>query len=202
MPAVRARPLAPSAGDRRSLQVALLVLVAGVLLAVIGAGRPWALLDTTVAIPPFGRAPGGSTPLHGNDLAPFSGLALLALVLVVGIAVTRRRGRWLVGLALLALGVTLLAQAIGVAGVARAEAEARARHGEVIGVAPGQSLRVQTPRTGPVLVAAGGLLLGLAGVEAVRRGARWPALGAAFRAPPDRQPPTPAADDEPPWEGD
>jgi hypothetical protein len=96
---------------------------------------------------------------------------------------------------------------------------------------PGQSLRVETPRDGPALVAAGGLLLALAGVEALRRGSHWPALGAAFRAPPDRQPPaggpggSPARpgprhqgaeakpsvaprrepaddDDEPPWEGD
>ncbi len=202
MPAVRARAAPPSAGDRRSLQVALLLLLAGVVLAVVGAGRPWALLGTSVAIPPFGRAPGASTPLHGNDFAPISGLALLALVLVVGIAVTRGRGRWVVGLALLALAAALLAQAIGVAGAARAEAEARVRHGQVVGVAPGRSLRVDTPRAGPVLVATGGLLLGLAGVEALRRGSRWPALGAAFRAPPDRQSPLPAADDEPPWEGD
>src|SRR5919197_5028540 len=164
MPALRARAAAPAAAHRRSLQVALLVLAAGV-------------------------------PLHGNDFAPFSGLALLALVLVVGIAVTRGRGRWLVGLALLALAGVLLAQAIGVGGDARAEATARARHGEVVGVAPGGSLRVDTPRAGPALVVAGALLLGAAGAEALRRGRRWPALGAAFRAPPDRQPPRPAADD-------
>jgi uncharacterized membrane protein (TIGR02234 family) len=202
MPASRARAAPPAAADRRSLQVTLLLLAAGVLLAVIGAGRPWALLDATVQIPPLGQAPGGSVPLHGNDFAPFSGLALLALVLVVGVAVTRGRGRWLVGLALLALAGILLAQAVGVGGDARAEATARARRGEVVGVAPGGSLRVDTPRTGPVLVAAGALLLGAAGVEALRRGRRWPALGAAFRAPPDRQPPRPAADEEPPWEGD
>jgi hypothetical protein len=203
VPAVRARPAPPTQRDRRSLQATLLVLVGGVLLAVIGAGRAWALLGTTVTIPPFGRAPGASTPLHGNDFAPFSGLALLALVLVVGIAVTRGRGRWVVGLALLALGATLLAQAVGVAAGARAEATERVRHGEVVGVAPGGSLRVDTPPAGPALVAAGGLLLALAGAEALRRGPRWPALGAAFRAPPDREPPAPGDDDdEPPWEGD
>jgi hypothetical protein len=52
-----------------------------------------------------------------------------------------------------------------------------------------------------VVVVAGGLLLAAAGAEALRRGARWPALGQAFRAPPDRvQPAGDAA--EPPWEGD
>ncbi|HZD72686.1 MAG TPA: Trp biosynthesis-associated membrane protein, partial [Actinomycetota bacterium] len=166
------RPARPSTGERRSLRATLLLLLAGVLLGVIGAGRAWALLETTVAVP-LGRAPMGSTPLHGNDLAPFSGLALLALVLVVGIAVTRRRGRWVVGLALLVLGGVLAAQAIGVAMGVRAEAESRVRRGEVVGVVPGQSLRVEAPRDGPALVAAGGLLLALAGAEALRRGARW-----------------------------
>jgi hypothetical protein len=179
------------------------VLLAGVLLGVIGAGRAWALLQTTVAVPQ-GRAPIGGTSLHGNDFAPFSGLALLGLVLVVGIAVTRGRGRWVVGLALLVLGGALLAQAVGVAMDVRTEAQTRVRRGEVVGVVPGQSLRVDTPRDGPSLVAAGALLLALAGAEALRRGHRWPALGAAFRAPPDRQPAVAAAadDDEPPWEGD
>jgi hypothetical protein len=196
-----ARPAGPSVGDRRSLQAALLVLLAGVLLGVIGAGRAWAVLQTTVVVPQ-GRAPIGSISLHGNDFAPFSGLALLGLVLIVGIAVTRGRGRWVVGLALLVLGGALLAQAAGVAMDVGAEAEARVRHGEVVGVVPGQSLRVDTPRDGPALVAASALLLALAGAEALRRGPHWPALGAAFRAPPDRRPAAAADDDEPPWEGD
>jgi hypothetical protein len=39
-------------------------------------------------------------------------------------------------------------------------------------------------------------------VEALRRGPRWPALGDAFRAPPDRAGAAPTGDDqEPPWEG-
>jgi hypothetical protein len=51
------------------------------------------------------------------------------------------------------------------------------------------------------MVVAGGLLLAAAGAEALRRGRRWPALGEAFRAPPDRiQPATDSP--EPPWEGD
>jgi len=51
------------------------------------------------------------------------------------------------------------------------------------------------------MVVAGGLLLAAAGVEALRRGRHWPALGEAFRAPPDRAQPA-AAQPEPPWEGD
>ena len=47
----------------------------------------------------------------------------------------------------------------------------------------------------------GGLLLAGAGAETLPAGTRWPALGDAFRAPPDRAQP-PAGQDEPPWEGD
>jgi hypothetical protein len=40
-------------------------------------------------------------------------------------------------------------------------------------------------------------------VEALRRGPRWPALGDAFRAPPDRAPHRTGDDgEEPPWQGD
>jgi hypothetical protein len=68
-------------------------------------------------------------------------------------------------------------------------------------VPAGTGLRVAGSPAGPALVVAGGLLLAGAGAEAFRRGRRWPLLGDAFRAPPDRaQPATNAG--EPPWEGD
>ncbi len=191
----------PRPDGRRSLQVTLLVLLAGVLLVVVGAGRPWTGLEAAVSVPDLGSTRVGATHLTGNDLAPLSGLAVLGLALVVGIAVTRGRGRWMVGVALLALAVTLLAQAGAAAGRARSEAERRARQGQVVGVPAGGELRVTSPRAGPLLVIAGGALLAVAGAETLRRGPGWPALGAAFRAPPDR-PPAPSDGAEPPWEGD
>jgi len=187
---------------RRSLQVTLAAVVAGVLLAAIGAGRAWARVSAAVELPGLGRARLGGAELTGNDLAPLGGLALLGLVLLVGVAVTRGRGRWAVGLALLALGATLAVQApAGAAGV-RAEAAERARRGELQGVPAGTGVQVATPRAGPALVVAGGLLLAAAGVETLRRGPGWPALGDAFRAPPDRARPQPTGDGEPPWQGD
>src|SRR6266498_1265249 len=157
--------------------------------------------DTAPAVPALGSTRVGATHLTGNDLAPLSGLALLGLALVVGIAVSRGRGRWLVGIVLLALAVTLLVQAGTAAGRARSEAERRARQGQVVGVPAGGDLRVTRPQAGPLLALAGGALLVLAGTETLRRGKSWPALGAAFRAPPDRPPSRPDAG-EPPWEGD
>jgi hypothetical protein len=188
---------------RPSLQVTLVAVVAGVLLAAVGAGRPWARVRAAVDLPGLGRAPLGGAELTGNDLAPLGGLALLGLVLLVGIAVTRGRGRWLVGLGLLALGATLTVQALAGAAGVRTEAADRARRGELEGVPAGTGTQVATSPAGPALVVGGGLLLAAGGVEALRRGRRWPALGDAFRAPPDRAPAQPAADrDEPPWQGD
>jgi Tryptophan-associated transmembrane protein (Trp_oprn_chp) len=191
-----------AAGGRRSLQVALVAVLGGVGLAAVGAGRPWALASAAVSLPGLGRAPLGAAELTGNDLAPLGGLALLGLVLLVGVAVTRGRGRWAVGLALLALGAALAVQAVAGAAGVRAEAEARARRGELEGVPAGAGVQVAARPAGPAMVVAGGLLLAAAGAEALRRGPRWPALGEAFRAPPDRAPPAPAGDGEPPWQGD
>jgi Tryptophan-associated transmembrane protein (Trp_oprn_chp) len=188
------------ASARASLRASVLTALAGVLLALTGAGRPWARVSSAVELPGLGRGRFGGASLSGNDLAPLSGLALLALVLVIGIAATRGRGRVVVGLALAALGVALLAGTVAAAGRAADRAAERARRGQLEGVAAG-SVQVTTSPTGPLLVAAGGLLVALAGAEAVRRGRDWPALGAAFRAPPDR-PAVADGEGEPPWEGD
>jgi Tryptophan-associated transmembrane protein (Trp_oprn_chp) len=190
------------AAARRSLQVALVAVVAGVLLAAVGAGRPWARVSAAVDLPGLGRARLGGAALTGNDLAPLGGLALLGLVLLVGVAVTRGRGRWAVGLGLLALGAVLVVQALAGAAGVRAEAADRARRGELQGVPAGAGTRVATSPAGPALVVAGGLLLAAGAVEALRRGRRWPALGDAFRAPPDRAAAQPTGDGEPPWQGD
>jgi hypothetical protein len=191
----------PAPADRRSMQVALVAVLAGVMLAVIGAGQPWATVSTAVELPGVGVAQLGAVEVTGNDLAPLGALGLGGLVLLVAVAATRGRGRWVVGLALLALGVVLVAGAVGGAAGVRDEAVARAELGLLEGVPAGSGLRVATPWAGPALVVAGGLLLAAAGVEAIRRGPRWPALGEAFRAPPDRAQPAPGQD-EPPWEGD
>jgi uncharacterized membrane protein (TIGR02234 family) len=187
--------------DRRSMQVAMVAVLAGVMLAATGAGQAWARVSAAVELPGIGSARLGGAELTGNDLAPLGALALLGLVLLVAVAATRGRGRWVVGLALLALGVALvLGGVLGGQQVAD-EAVQRARSGVLEGIPAGTGLRVATPRAGPALVVAGGLLLAAAGAEALRRGGRWPALGEAFRAPPDRTLPA-AGQDEPPWEGD
>lgn len=188
------------ASGRASLRAGVLLALGGALLALTGAGRPWAQVSGAVELPGLGGGRFGGASLSGNDLAPLSSLALLALVLVGAIAATRGRGRVVVGLALAALGLGLVAATLAAAGQAGDQAVERARRGQLEGVTAG-SLRVATPRTGPLLVATGALLIAAAGAEAVRRGRTWPSLGAAFRAPPDR-PAVADGDGEPPWEGD
>ena len=190
-----------SSSDRRSLQVALVAVLVGVALAVTGAGQTWARVGAAVELPGLGSARLGAAEVTGNDLAPLGALALLGLVLLVGVAATRGRGRWAVGVALLALGAALAVQAVAGAAGIETEAAGRARSGELEGVPGGTGLRVSTSPAGPGLVVAGGLVLAAAGAEALRRGPRWPVLGDAFRAPPDRVRPAPDPV-EPPWEGD
>jgi hypothetical protein len=183
------------------MRITLVAVLVGVMLAVTGAGEAWARVGAAVELPGVGAARLGAAEVTGNDLGPFGGLALLGLVLLVAVAATRGRGRWVVGLALLALGGALVVGALGGAAGVGAEAARRAESGLVEGVPGGAALRVDTPWAGPALVVGGGLLLAAAGAEALRRGRRWPALGDAFRAPPDRAQPAPDAA-EPPWEGD
>jgi uncharacterized membrane protein (TIGR02234 family) len=183
------------------MQLALLAVLAGVMLAVIGAGQPWATVSAEVELPGIGAGQVGAAELTGNDLGPYGALALLGLVLLVAVAATRGRGRWVVGVALVALGGALVAG--GLLGGYRAPAEARERAwtGYLAGVPTATELQVARSAAGPALVVAGGLLLAAAGAEALRRGAHWPALGEAFRAPPDRAQPA-GGQDEPPWQGD
>jgi Tryptophan-associated transmembrane protein (Trp_oprn_chp) len=183
------------------MQVALMAVVVGVMLAATGAGRAWATVSAVVEMPGVGAAGVGAAEVSGNDLLPYGALALLGLVLLVGVAATRGRGRWPVGLALLALGAALVVGAALGGYRAGEQARERASSGLLEGVPAGTGLRVTTPLAGPVLVVAGGLLLAAAGAEALRRGRRWPALGDTFRAPPDRAQPVADAG-EPPWEGD
>ena len=145
------------------------------MLAVIGAGQPWATLSVEVDLPGIGTGPVGAAELTGNDLGPYGALALLGLVLLVAVAATRGRGRWVVGVALLALGVALVAG--GLLGGWRAPGgRERAWSGHLAGVSTGTELQVARSPAGPALVVAGGLLLAGAGAEALPRGRGWPPL--------------------------
>ena len=66
------------------MQVAMVAVLAGVMLAAIGSGQAWARVSAAVALPGMGSARLGAAELTGNDLAPLGGLALLGTALLLG----------------------------------------------------------------------------------------------------------------------
>jgi hypothetical protein len=189
------------AAAARSLRLAVLAVAAGVALVLLAAGRPWAQVAGSVTVQGLGSAQVARVGVSGNDVAPLSGVAMLAAVVALGVAFTRGRGRWPVGAALVGLGAWLLWLIVVRAGRLREAALELASLGRLEGLPAGARLEVGVAPLWPALAGAGAVLVAAAGAEALRRGRRWPALGAAFRAPGDR-PPAPAAGTEPPWEGD
>jgi Tryptophan-associated transmembrane protein (Trp_oprn_chp) len=202
---------------RRSLQIALALAGLGVVLSLSGARATWVTVTATTRVAGLGEGVVGTAAVTGDDLAAFSGITLLGLLVALGVTVTRGRGRWVVGLGLVACGLALAVLAQTERTGAAATAQARATSGRLETIPASARLDTSTSPLGPLLVTAGGAALAAAGTEALRRGAAWPALGDAFRAPPDRAQtpaPTPGSEpsggpdrpggdtDEPPWQGD
>ena len=170
-----------------------------VMLAVTGAGQAWARVGAAVELPGVGAARLGAVEVTGNDLARSAAWPCWGWCCWSRWPRPRGRGRWVVGVALLALGGALTVQLAGAAGVeprrpsVPAPASSRA-------IPAGTALRVDSPRAGPALVVAGRLLLAAARAKNPP-GAALAGPGRRLRAPPDRA--EPAADaPEPPWEGD
>jgi Tryptophan-associated transmembrane protein (Trp_oprn_chp) len=176
------------AGGRRSLWLALGLLAAGAAAVLVGAGRAWATVRATSQVPQLGVDWSSTATVSGNEISPFSAFGLLAVLLTLGIAVTRGRGRWPVGAALLLLGTGLayVAARRGMdAGGIRALASQMATTGRIEGLPAGATLSVHASLVGPLLVVAGGALIALAGIVTTARGRHWPAMGDRYRAPGD-----------------
>jgi uncharacterized membrane protein (TIGR02234 family) len=154
---------------RRGLTTAVVLCLAGAFVVLVGAGRAWALVQ--VAAGPLADA--RTDPHTGTDLVPgVSALGLLGLAGVVALAATRRTGRTLVGVVLLAAGAGVLAAVVAALGTMAAEE------------LPGQTGADGVETTAwPFVTASGGLLLLAAGLVTVVRGRSWPALGQRYEAP-------------------
>ncbi len=129
--------------------------VLGAGLVLLGASRVW--VTSTQAMPPPLRA---EVMAHtGASLAPaLPALGLVALAGAGGLLATRGGARRFVGALLLAAGAAIVAVVAGELGG---------------GVAVGW----------PVACLAGALVVGAAGVLALRDGARWPVMGARYSRP-------------------
>jgi uncharacterized membrane protein (TIGR02234 family) len=154
--------------DRRGLTTACLLCLLGAFVVLVAAGRSWALVE--VAAGPLAEA---RTDAHtGTDVVPgVSALGLVGLAGVVALAATRRTGRTLVGVVLLATGAGVLAAVVSAL---------RTTAAELAGQTGADAVDVTA---WPFVTAAGGLLLLLAGLLTVARGRSWPALGQRYDAP-------------------
>ena len=155
---------------RRGLSAAVLLCLAGAFLVLVAAGRAW----TSVEIAAGSLAEGRTEVQAGTDLVPgLSALGLLGLAGVVALAATRRLGRALVGLVLLATGVGVVLVAL----TADLDVVSEPLVGATADVA------VTISGVWPSLTALGGALLAIAGLLTVARGRTWPALGQRYEAP-------------------
>ncbi|MEU8841354.1 TIGR02234 family membrane protein [Streptomyces roseus] len=165
-------PQAPDGrGGRRSVAVALLLGALGASVVLLASGRVWARGTAAVG--------GGSLPLTADGRAVTglpAALAIVGLAALVAVFAVRGKGRLLVSglLALSGLGAALAAvlaaddrQALD-AQAARTTADTAAQVGAL------------THTAWPYVTAAGGALILVAGLLALRFASRWPAMGGRY----------------------
>ncbi|MFF0214674.1 TIGR02234 family membrane protein [Streptomyces vinaceus] len=165
-------PQAPDArGGRRSVAVALLFGALGASVVLLASGRVWARGTAAVG--------GGSLPLTADGRAVTglpAALAIVGLAALVAVFAVRGRSRLLVSglLALSGLGAALAAVLAADDRRALDERAARTTADTAAHVA------ALTHTAWPYVTAAGGVLILLAGLLALRFGGGWPAMGGRY----------------------
>ncbi|MER7761898.1 TIGR02234 family membrane protein [Streptomyces sp. NPDC097619] len=170
-PAVAAGADAGPRGGRRSVAVALLLGALGATVVLLASGRTWA--RGTAA------AGGGNLPLSADGTAVTgvpAALAIVGLAALVAVFAVRGPGRLAVSGLLALSGAGAVAAALAGASdssaldaeAARTTADAAATAGALAHTA------------WPYVTAAGGLLILLAGLLALRFGRTWPAMGGRY----------------------
>ena len=163
---------------RRELLAAVGLCLAGAALVLLALSRSW--VDHKIgAAPPL---PSRRLRIDGAQLAP--GARVLGLVGLAGVAAlpaTRRLGRTVIGVLLVAAGIGLIADLVRtLADPAAAVRRSSALAGSPAGISFGAS---------PYVAMVGGLLITAAGVLVVVRGRRWEGLSARYDAPAEAAPP-------------
>ncbi|MFF9868594.1 TIGR02234 family membrane protein [Streptomyces sp. NPDC013953] len=169
--ATRANETTVAPGGRRSLAAALFLGAVGAAVVLLASGQTWS--EGTVAVG------GGSVPLDaaGGDVTGVpTALAIVGLAALVAVFAVRRAGRLLVSLLLALSGAGAAAAAyLGASDGSALDAEAARTTGDA-------AARVAelTHTAWPYVTAAGGLLLLLAGLLALRYGRTWPAMSGRY----------------------
>ncbi|MGW1254266.1 TIGR02234 family membrane protein [Streptomyces sp. NPDC002513] len=171
VPHPRTEAAAPVRSGRRSLAFALLCGAAGAAVALLASRQGWSAGTVTVA--------GGDFPLtaKGSDVTGVpAALAIVGLAALVAVFAVRRAGRFLVAglLALSGAGVVAAALLGSTDSSALDEKAARAA-GDTSATA-----FALTHTAWPYVAAAGGALLLLAGLLALRYGRLWPAMSGRY----------------------
>ncbi|MBV2356983.1 TIGR02234 family membrane protein [Streptomyces sp. J2-1] len=161
----------PVRSGRRSLALALLGGALGAAVTLLATRQRWSAGTASVA--------GGSFPLtaRGSDVTGVpAALAVVGLAALVAVFAVRRVGRFAVAALLALSGAGIVAAALGGArdGSALDEKAAQATGDTSAAVA------ALTHTGWPYVAAAGGLLILLAGLLALRYGPRWPAMSGRY----------------------
>ncbi|MEU9443965.1 TIGR02234 family membrane protein [Streptomyces sp. NPDC048304] len=176
-PHPRTEAAGPAGSGRRSLAVALLCGALGAAVALLATRQRWAEGTATVA--------GGTFPLtaKGSDVTGVpAALAIVGLAALVAVFAVRRAGRLLVAGLLALSGAGIVAASLLAASDSSALDEKAAQaSGDTSATVAALS------HTGwPYVAVAGGALILLAGLLALRFGNRWPAMSGRYERGADR----------------
>ncbi|NUK54431.1 TIGR02234 family membrane protein [Streptomyces lunaelactis] len=171
VPQPRAEAATAATSRRRSLAAALFLGAVGAVVVLLASGRTWA--EGTAAVG------GGSLPLgaDGGDVTGVpTALAIVGLAALVAVFAVRRAGRLLVS-ALLALSGAgaALAAFLGASDSAALDEKAAQTTGDAAA-----TVDALTHSAWPYVTVAGGLLILLAGLLALRYGKQWPAMSGRY----------------------
>jgi uncharacterized membrane protein (TIGR02234 family) len=169
---------ARSASGRRELTVVVLAALLGALSAWVVAGRVWAQGSVGSAEDLL------RVSATGNDLsAAVTALALAGLAGALALFATRKLGRQLIGVLLVAAGVGVVGAALGAHGDGKVRGTLAAK-----ATAKGVSGAVSHLSVSPYWLVAvlGGVIVALAGLVTVVRGRGWPGMSARYDNPAGR----------------
>lgn len=163
---------------RREPLLAGLLCVVGAFVVLVGVGNPWVVVEVIGS----SLLPAREIDVTGGDLAPgLRALGLVGLAGVPALAATRGRGRIVVGLLLLGVGVAVVA--VVLRQTAGAGLGGRALLSDAVRQAGGAEGESAAPTGWSYGTAVGGVVLALAGLLVAVRGRRWTALGRRYEAP-------------------
>jgi uncharacterized membrane protein (TIGR02234 family) len=171
VPDPRSEAAGPARAGRLSLAVALLAGALGAAVALLATRQRWSEGTATVA--------GGSFPLtaSGSDVTGVpAALAIVGLAALVAVFAVRKAGRLLVAALLALSGAGIVAAAVfGASDSSALDEQAAKATGDTAATVDALSHTAW-----PYVAAAGGVLILLAGLLALRYGRLWPAMSGRY----------------------